>query len=94
MLYRHEISVGFTDIFGARGRSWLKGLKLPGNDGLILKLALDEVDRLDGLIDEVSRVIAKEAVERLRVLIICFNLFICNFGCKIEFLFLGLLGND
>jgi transposase len=63
LLDKHEVSVGFTDLFGARGGSWLRGLKLPGNDGLILKLALDEIDRLDGLIDEVSRVIAGEAVE-------------------------------
>jgi transposase len=67
LLDKHEVSVGFTDLFGARGRSWLRSLKLPGNDGLILKLALDEVDRLDGLIDEVSRVIAGEAVEDPRV---------------------------
>jgi len=67
LLDKHEVSVGFTDLFGARGRSWLRGLKLQGNDGLILKLALDEVDRLDGLIDEVSRVIARQAVEDPRV---------------------------
>jgi transposase len=47
--------------------AWLRSLKLPGNDGLILRLALDEIYRLDGLIDEVSRVIAGEAVEDPRV---------------------------
>lgn len=67
LLEKYEIGVGFTDLFGARGKGWLRGLKLPGNDGLVLRLALDEVDKLDALVGEVSKVIAKEAVEDPRV---------------------------
>jgi transposase len=63
LLDKHEVGVGFTDLFGVCGRSWLRGLKLSGKDGLVFRLALDEIDRLDGLIDEVSRVVAGEAVE-------------------------------
>jgi hypothetical protein len=46
------MSVSLTE---ACGKCWLRSLKLPGNDGLILKLALDEIYRLDVLINEVSK---------------------------------------
>jgi len=67
LLDKHEISVGFTDLFGGRGRRWLRGLRLPGNDGMVLRLALEEIDKLDALIGEVSRAVAKEAVKDPRV---------------------------
>ncbi len=67
LLDRYELNHGFSDLFGARGRRWLKGLRLPGSDGLILKLALAEIDKLDALVEEVSRAIAREAVKDSRV---------------------------
>jgi len=36
-------------------------------DGLILKLALAEIEKLDALVEEVSKAIAKEAVKDSRV---------------------------
>jgi len=67
LLDKYELSHGFTDLFGARGRRWLEGLELPGNDGLILKMALAEIEKLDELVEGVSNVIAKEAVKDPRV---------------------------
>lgn len=57
-----------------RSGRWPRSLRLPGNDGLVLRLTLDEIDNLDALTCEVSRVIAKEAVKDPQVeLLLGFN---------------------
>jgi len=67
LLDKYELNHGFFDLFGVRGRRWLKVLRIPGSDGLILKLALAEIEKLDALVEEVSKAIAKEAVRDSRV---------------------------
>jgi transposase len=67
LLDRHEADHGFTDLFGAGGMKWLEDIELPGMDGLILRLALSEIRHLNGLLEEVSRAIAREAVKDKRV---------------------------
>ena len=67
LLDKYELNHGFSDLFSVRGRRWLEGLKLPGGDGLILRLALAEIEKLDALVEDVSKAIAREAVKDPRV---------------------------
>jgi transposase len=56
-----------SDLFGVKGRRWLRGLELPLEEGETLASALRHVEFLDEEIAAVERLIAGEAIESAEV---------------------------
>ena len=51
-----------SDVFGVRGRAWLRGLDLPADERETLAGCLRQVDFLDREVSEVERVLARSAL--------------------------------
>jgi len=65
-LDKYEIQPTYTDIFGKRGREWLRSLKLPSIDQTILEVNLQRLE-LEAHIDAFTSKIAQEAYDKLEV---------------------------
>jgi len=63
LLDKYEIQPTYTDIFGRRGREWLRSLNLPSIDQTILEVSLQRLEELEAHIDAFTDKIAQEAVE-------------------------------
>ena len=66
-LDKHETNHSFSDLFSIRSKRWLKGLKPPDDDDLILELTLAKTEKLDALVEDTSKAIAKKAAKDPRV---------------------------
>ena len=66
-LGKHETNHSFSDLFSIRSKRWLKGLKPPDDDDLILELTLAKTEKLDALVEDTSKAIAKKAAKDPRV---------------------------
>ena len=67
LLDKYEIQSMYTDLFGKRGREWLRSLNLLGIDQTILEVNLQRLEELEAHIDAFTRKIAQEAVEKPEV---------------------------
>jgi len=63
LLDKYEIQPTYTDIFGKKGREWLRSLSLPSIDQTILEVSLQRLEELEAHIDAFTGKIAQEAVE-------------------------------
>jgi transposase len=52
-----------SDLFGVKGRAWLRGLELPEEEDETVKAGLRHIEFLDTEIEQVQRLIAKEALQ-------------------------------
>jgi transposase len=52
-----------SDLFGVKGRDWLQGLELPEVEDETVKAGLRHIEFLDSEIEQVERLIAKDALE-------------------------------
>ena len=52
-----------SDLFGVKGREWLRGLELPVVEDETVEAGLRHIEFLDAEIDQVERLIAKEALQ-------------------------------
>jgi transposase len=78
-----------SDLFGVKGRAWLRGLELPEEEDETVKAGLRHIEFLDTEIEQVERLIAKEAlgspqVKRLMTVpgvnVICAAIFLAAVG--------------
>ena len=78
-----------SDLFGVKGRDWLRGLELPDVEDETVKAGLRHIEFLDTEIEQVERLIAKEAlaspqVKRLMTVpgvnVICAAIFLAAVG--------------
>jgi transposase len=56
-----------SDLFGVKGRQWLRSLKLPAEESETVEAGLRHIEFLDQEIAQVERLIAKEALESPQV---------------------------
>ena len=52
-----------SDLFGVKGREWLRGLELPEVEDETVTAGLRHIEFLDAEIEQVERLIAKEALQ-------------------------------
>ena len=52
-----------SDLFGVKGRQWLRGLELPTEEDETVKAGLRHIEFLDSEIEQVERLIAQEALQ-------------------------------
>ena len=52
-----------SDLFGVKGREWLRGLELPEEEDETVKACLRHIEFLDSEIDQVERLICQEALK-------------------------------
>ena len=52
-----------SDLFGVKGRDWLRGLELPEEEDETVKAGLRHIEFLDSEIEQVERLIAKDALQ-------------------------------
>ena len=52
-----------SDLFGVKGRDWLRGLELPDVEDETVKAGLRHIEFLDQEIEQVERLIATEALQ-------------------------------
>ena len=78
-----------SDLFGVKGREWLRGLELPEVEDETVKAGLRHIEFLDQEIEQVERLIAKEAlrspqIKRLMTVpgvnVICAAMFLAAVG--------------
>ena len=78
-----------SDLFGVKGREWLRGLELPEVEDETVKAGLRHIEFLDQEIEQVERLIAKEAlrspqIKRLMTVpgvnVICAAIFLAAVG--------------
>jgi len=67
LLDKYEIQPTYTDMFGKKGREWLRSLNLPGIDQTILEVNLQRLEESEAHIDAFTHKIAQEAVEKPQV---------------------------
>jgi transposase len=63
LLDKYEIHCAYTDLFGKKGREWLRSVDLPTIDQTILEVGLQRLEELEAHIDAFTDKIAQEAVE-------------------------------
>jgi transposase len=56
-----------SDLFGVKGREWLRGLELPEVEDETVKAGLRHIEFLDQEIEQVERLIAKEALRSAQI---------------------------
>jgi len=52
----------FSDLFGVKGREWLRGLELPVEECETIEACMRHIEFLEAEIDEVERLVAKQAL--------------------------------
>jgi transposase len=57
----------FSDLFGVKGRRWLSELELPEEERESVDAAMRQIEFLDREIDEVERLIAKQALDSAEI---------------------------
>jgi len=56
-----------SDLFGVKGRDWLRGLELPDVEDETVKAGLRHIEFLDAEIEQVERLIAQQALESAQI---------------------------
>jgi transposase len=67
LLDKYEIQPTYTDMFGKRGREWLRTLQLPSIDQTILEVNLQRLQELEAHINSFTGKIAQEAYDKPEV---------------------------
>ena len=56
-----------SDLFGVKGRDWLRGLELPLEEAETVQAGLRQIEFLDGEVEQVERLISREALKSRQI---------------------------
>jgi len=67
LLDKYEVQPSYTDLFGKKGREWIRTINLPDIDQTILDVNLQRLEELEAHIEAFTSKIAKEAITKPEV---------------------------